>query len=143
VAGRERLRVTSSLAIPLEELQWRASGAGGPGGQHANTANTRVEVRFDVAGSPTLGPIQRSRLLARLGPTVRVVVSDERSQARNRQLALERLAARLAGALSVPSPRRPTRPTAASVRRRLDDKRLESDRKRRRRQDRSPGPDEE
>jgi ribosome-associated protein len=143
VAGRERLRVTSSLAIPLEELQWRASGAGGPGGQHANTANTRVEVRFDVAGSPSLGPVQRSRLLARLGPTVRVVVSEERSQARNRQLALERLAARLAGALSVPRPRHATRPTAASVRRRLDDKHLESVRKRRRRQDRSPGPDEE
>ncbi|MGH9177278.1 MAG: peptide chain release factor-like protein, partial [Acidimicrobiales bacterium] len=85
------LRVSGSLRIPLDELEWRFSGAGGPGGQHANTANTRAEVRFDVAGSPSLGPRQRARLLEKLGPVVRVVAADERSQARNRQLALERL----------------------------------------------------
>lgn len=127
--GRERLRVSGSLAIPLTELSWRFSRSGGPGGQHANTADTRVEVRFDVAGSPSLGPRQRARLLERLGPEVRVVASDERSQARNRDLALARLADRLAAALRVTAPRRPTRPTKASVERRLEDKRRRAGRK--------------
>jgi ribosome-associated protein len=136
--GRERLRVSGSLSIPLAELSWRFSRSGGPGGQHANTADTRVEVRFDVAGSPSLGPRQRVRLLERLGPEVRVVASDERSQARNRDLALTRLAARLAGALRVTAPRRPTRPTKASVERRLEDKRRRAGRKAGRRR---PDPD--
>lgn len=127
--GRERLRVSSSLTIPVAELSWRFSRSGGPGGQHANTADTRVEVRYDVAGSPSLGPRQRARLLERLGPEVRVVVSDERSQARNRDLALTRLADRLAAALRVTAPRRPTRPTKASVERRLEDKRRRAGRK--------------
>lgn len=127
--GRERLRVSSSLTIPVAELSWRFSRSGGPGGQHANTADTRVEVRYDVAGSPSLGPRQRARLLERLGPEVRVVVSDERSQARNRDLALARLADRLAAALRVTAPRRPTRPTKASVERRLEDKRRRAGRK--------------
>ena len=127
--GEER-RGTSSLRIPRAELEWRVSGSGGPGGQHANTANTRVEVRFDVAGSPSLGPRQRARLLERLGPSVRVVASDERSQARNRQLALERLRSRLADALHVERPRRPTRPTAGAKERRLEAKRHASQRKR-------------
>ncbi|MGH9151494.1 MAG: aminoacyl-tRNA hydrolase, partial [Acidimicrobiales bacterium] len=100
------LRVTSSLTIPLEELEWRFSRSGGPGGQHANTADTRVEVRFDVAGSASLGPRQRARLVERLGPSVRVVASDSRSQARNRELALERLRSRLAEGLRVEPPRR-------------------------------------
>ena len=73
--------MSRSCRIPLEELEWRFSASGGPGGQHANTANTRAEVRFDVAGSPSLGPRQRARLLARLGPAVRVVASDERANA--------------------------------------------------------------
>jgi ribosome-associated protein len=141
MAGGEVLRVTRTVAIPLEELEWRFSGAGGPGGQHANTANTRAEVRFDVAGSPSLGPGQRARLLARLGPLVRVVASDERSQARNRALALERLAARLAEGLHVDRPRRPTRPTAGSERRRLEDKRRQGDRKQQRQQGRQGDPD--
>jgi ribosome-associated protein len=128
-----RLRVSSTLVIPLAELTWRFSRSGGPGGQHANTSDTRVEVRFDVAASPSLGPRQRARLLERLGDEVRVVASDERSQARNRDLALERLAARLAEALRVEAPRRPTRPSKASVRRRLDDKRRQSERKAERR----------
>src|ERR1700736_2097365 len=97
----EVLRVSRGLAIPVDELSWRFSSSGGPGGQHANTSNTRVELLFDVAGSPSLGPRQRARLLEKLGPVVRVVASDERSQARNRELALERLAERLAGALRV------------------------------------------
>lgn len=123
------LRVSSSLAIPLTELTWRFSRSGGPGGQHANTSDTRVEVRFDIEGSPSLGPRQRARLLDRLGSEVRVVASDERSQARNRALAMERLADRLAAGLRVEAPRRPTRPTKGSVERRLEGKRRRSDRK--------------
>jgi ribosome-associated protein len=130
---RQTLRVTSHLTIPLEELSWRFSGSGGPGGQHANTANTRVELIFDVATSPSLGPRQRARLLERFGPTVRVVASDERSQTRNRALALERLAERLAQALRPVTPRRPTRPTAGSRERRLNEKRQQGERKRQRR----------
>ena len=124
------LVVSRSLRIPLAELEWRFSRSGGPGGQHANTSDTRAEVRFDVAGSPSLGPRQRARLLDRLGPTVRVVASDERSQVRNRQLALERLAARLAGALRVEVPRRPTKPTKGAKERRLQAKRQQGERKR-------------
>jgi ribosome-associated protein len=124
VAGDdERLRVSRSLSIPLSELTWRFSASGGPGGQHANTSNTRAEVRFDVASSPSLGPRQRARLVERLGPEVRVVASDRRSQSQNRSLALERLAARLAAALKVEPTRTATKPTASSRRRRVDAKR--------------------
>ena len=115
--------VTRSCRIPIDELEWRFTGSGGPGGQHANTSNTRVELRFDVAGSPSLGPRQRARLLERLGPTVRVVASDERSQSRNRALALERFRQRLADALHIEAPRHATRPTRAAKQRRLDEKR--------------------
>lgn len=127
------LRVTRSCAIPLDELEWRFMASGGPGGQHANRSNTKVELTFDVEGSPSLGPIQRSRLLERLGPTVRIVVDDERSQLRNRDLALERLRSKLAAALVVPKHRRPTKPSRAANQRRLDEKRRRSDAKRRRR----------
>jgi ribosome-associated protein len=127
------LRVTRTCRIPLHELEWRFSASGGPGGQHANTANTRVEVRFDVSGSPSLGPLQRARLLERLGPVVRVVAADERSQARNRDLALERLRTRLAEALRVRRSRLPTAPTAASKERRLEAKRRRAELKRSRR----------
>jgi ribosome-associated protein len=128
--GAGLLRVSGSCAIPLSELSWRFSRSGGPGGQHANTRDTRVEVRFDIAGSPSLGPRQRARLLERLGPEVRVVASDERSQARNRDLAVERLRSRLADALRVERPRRPTAPTAAARRRRVEAKRRRSEVKR-------------
>src|SRR5687767_605849 len=87
----DALRVTRSCAIDVDELEWRFTTSGGPGGQHANRAQTRAEVRFDVARSPSLGPRQRARLLEKLGPEVRVAADDERSQARNRALALERL----------------------------------------------------
>ena len=131
---REGLLVVSrSCAIALDELEWRFSASGGPGGQHANTSNTRAELRFDVLGSASLGPRQRARLLERLGPSVRVVASDERSQTRNRQLALERLASRLASALRTDTPRRPTAPTAGSKERRLSDKRRRASLKSRRR----------
>jgi ribosome-associated protein len=124
------LVVSPALRIPLEELEWRFSASGGPGGQHANTSNTRAEVRFDVLASSALGVDQRARLVERLGSIVRVVASDERSQARNRDLALARLAERLASALEVQAPRRPTRPTLASKRRRLEDKRRRAAQKR-------------
>lgn len=125
----EGLRVTRSLTVPESELRWRFTGSGGPGGQHANTANTRVELLFDIEGSPSLGPRQRARLLEKLGAEVRVVASDERSQSRNRDLARVRLAAKLAEALHVPKARRASRPTAGSKRRRLDDKKRQSERK--------------
>ena len=126
------LRVSRSCEIPLDELEWRFSGSGGPGGQHANTANTRVEVRFDVAGSPSLGPRQRTRLAEKLGPVVRVVASDERSQLRNRELALERLAARLHDALKVERPRIATKASRGAKEARLQHKRRRSDVKRQR-----------
>jgi ribosome-associated protein len=129
----EGLRITRSVCIPLDELEVRTGPSGGPGGQHANRAHTRVEVRFDAAASPSLGPVQRSRVVAKLGSVVRVVADDERSQARNRALALERLAARLAGALHVDPPRRPSRPSRGAVERRLDAKRRQSQRKQERR----------
>ena len=128
----ELFRITPTCVIRLDELDWRFSASGGPGGQHVNTANTRAEVRFDVAGSASLGPRQRARLLDRLGPEVRVVASDERSQLRNRELALERLRSRLAEALRVEAPRRATKPTKAAKERRLQDKRQRSETKRRR-----------
>jgi ribosome-associated protein len=127
------LVVTPTCRIPLAELQWRFSRSGGPGGQHANTADTRAEVVFDVAGSPSLRDHQRARLLARLGAEVRVVAADERSQARNRALALDRLRDRLAAALHVEKPRRPTRPSRASQQRRVDSKKRRGETKRLRR----------
>jgi ribosome-associated protein len=121
------LHVSRSLTIPVGELDVRFSPSGGPGGQHANRAHTRVEVRFDVAGSPSLGPRQRARLLEKLGDEVRVVCDDERSQHRNRAIALERLRARLEGALHIEKPRRATRPSLGAKRRRLDAKKRRGD----------------
>jgi ribosome-associated protein len=118
----EVLQINRSLAIPLSELSWRFVASGGPGGQHANTANTKVELRFDIAGSPSLTETQRDRLVNRLGPEVRVVVSDERSQARNRTIAADRLATMLASALVVPTRRVPTRPGKGAEKRRLESK---------------------
>lgn len=138
-AGDEgAVEVTPSLRIPLSELQFRFGPSGGPGGQHANKVATRVELRFDVAASPALEERQRERLLERLGSEVRVVVDEERSQARNRRLAVERFRERLAAALHVEKPRRPTRPSAGATERRLSEKRRLSERKRARRP-----PDEE
>jgi ribosome-associated protein len=124
------LQVTRSCAIDVDELQWRFSRSGGPGGQHANTADTRVEVRFDVAASPSLGPRQRARLLERLGPEVRAVAADSRSQARNRELALERLRSKLAAGLHVTPERRATKPSKAAKRARVESKRRRSEVKR-------------
>ena len=127
------VRVTGSVAIPLSELEWRFGPSGGPGGQHANRAHTRAEVRFDVVGSSALTEVQRERLRQRLGDVVVVSADDERSQLRNRRLALDRLRLRLAGALRVEPPRRPTRPSRGAVQRRLDAKRRQAQRKQDRR----------
>jgi ribosome-associated protein len=137
--GGDILWVNPSCHIPLAELRWRFSRSGGPGGQHANTADTRVEVSFDVVTSPSLNGWQRDRLLARLGPEVRVVADDERSQLRNRTIATERLRVRLAEALRVERPRRATRPGKGATERRLDDKRRRSATKRSRRGDIADG----
>jgi ribosome-associated protein len=133
------LRVTPTCVIRLDELEWRTTGSGGPGGQHANTSDTRVEVRFEVATSASLGPRQKERLLERLGPVVRATASDSRSQARNRELALERLRTRLADALRLEPPRRSTKPSRAAKEARLDSKRRNSARKQDRRR---PRPDD-
>ena len=133
------LRVSRSCAIALSELEWRFSSSGGPGGQHANTSNTRVELVFDIAASESLGPRQRARLLERLGSRVRVVASERRSQLQNRELALERLRDRIANALHIEPPRVATRPSRASKRARVEQKRRQGERKRTRR---TPGVDE-
>ncbi len=135
--GRRVLRVPGhptgpaprGLTIPLSELLWRFSGAGGPGGQHVNTSNTRAEVRLDIARSPSIPEAARTLLVERLGDVVAVAASDRRSQPQNRDLALSRLTDRLAGALEVQRSRRPTRPTRGSERRRLEAKRRQAQRK--------------
>jgi ribosome-associated protein len=125
--------VTRDIAIPLREIVVRASRSSGPGGQHANVTASRVEASFDAAASPSLDEAQRARVLARCGPVVRAVAQDARSQARNRELALERLRERLARALHVPRARHATRPTRASRVRRAEAKRRQSQRKAQRR----------
>jgi ribosome-associated protein len=123
MAGAEdQLRVTGSVSIPTHELEWRFTTSSGPGGQHANKAATRAEVRFDAQTSSAFSEAQRRRVLDRLGPVVVVGAEDSRSQTRNRELALDRLRSRLADALHVPKSRRPTKATRASKRRRLDAK---------------------
>ncbi len=129
----DSLRIRDGLAVPLSEIELRASRSSGPGGQHANVTASRIEASFDVRASTVLSDAQKARVAAKLGPRVTAVAQDARSQARNRELALERLAQRLAGALHVPRPRTKTRPTTASRRRRLDDKRRRGDTKRGRR----------
>ena len=114
--------MTSRLAIPLEEVELRYSRSSGPGGQHAQKTETRVEAVFDVARSATLSEAQKKRLTAQVGPVVRAVAQDERSQSRNRELALERLGEAIRAGVRVPRKRRPTKPTAASRERRLEGK---------------------
>jgi len=127
------LRVTRDLSIPLDEIVVRASRSSGPGGQHANVTASRIEASFDVRASSVLSAAQRERLLARCGPRVTAVAQEARSQARNREVALERLRERIARALAVPRPRHATRPTRASKERRLEQKRQLGQRKRDRR----------
>jgi ribosome-associated protein len=127
------LTIRPGLDIPLTEIELRTSRSSGPGGQHANVTASRVEAVFDVEASSALSDAQRARIRSRLGPRVSASAQDTRSQARNRDLALERLAARLAGALQTRRPRTPTRPTAASRRRRLEGKRRRGETKQARR----------
>jgi ribosome-associated protein len=125
--------VSRSVSVPLSEIELRVSRSSGPGGQHANVTASRVEAVFDVAGSPSLSEEQRKRAMARLGPRLTAVAQDTRSQSRNRELALERLRARLASALSVPRTRHATKPTKTSRTERLESKRRRSEVKRARR----------
>jgi ribosome-associated protein len=129
----ESIQVTSRLAIPLAELELRTSRSSGPGGQHAQKTETRVEATFDVRASQTLSDAQKERLLARVGDSVRAVAQDERSQARNRELALERLAAAIRAGLRSKRKRRPTTASPAARERRLEEKRRRSHTKRLRR----------
>lgn len=129
----DTLRVTDSLELPLGDIELRVSRSSGPGGQHANVTASRVEAVFDVHASAALSEAQRARILGRCGPRVTAVAQDARSQARNRQLALERLAERLARALAVQRRRRPTRPSAGARERRLAAKRRGAQRKQERR----------
>ncbi len=129
----DELRINSRLAIPLAEIELRASRSSGPGGQHANVTASRVEAVFDVEASAALDEAQRARLLERAGPTLTAVAQDARGQSRNRELALQRLAEKIAAGLRVPRRRRPTRPTRASRKRRLEQKRRTGERKRGRR----------
>jgi ribosome-associated protein len=128
------IRITRSVTLPESEIELRTSRSSGPGGQHAQKSETRVEAVFDVEASPSLSDAQRRRVLARVGPTLRAVAQDERSQARNKELAVERLVAQLREALRVERTRVPTKPSATAVQRRLDDKRRRGEVKRMRRE---------
>ena len=131
--GLESIRVTRTVAIPLAEIRLRTSRSSGPGGQHAQKSETRVEAVFDVLASSALGERQKARVVARAGPVLRAVAQDERSQARNRELAVERLVAALREALRVERARVPTKPSAAARERRLAEKRRRGETKQQRR----------
>jgi ribosome-associated protein len=129
----DSLPVNDELEIPLDQIELRASRSSGPGGQHANVTASRIEAVFDVEASESLTDAQRALLTRRLGDRVTAVAQDARSQARNRELALERLRAKLAEGLRRPKPRRPTRPSRAAREKRLERKRRTSQRKAQRR----------
>jgi ribosome-associated protein len=122
----ESLRVTRSVVLPLNEVELRVSRSSGPGGQHAQKSSTRVEAVFDVAASSALTERQRQRVVARVGPVLRAIAQDERSQLRNRELAVERLVEKLQAALAVPRRRVPSTPSAAAKERRLAKKKRRS-----------------
>ena len=128
----EELRINDRLSLPLHEIELRTSRSSGPGGQHANVTASRVEAVFDVEASAALDDAQRARLQERLGPVVTAVAQDARGQSRNRELALRRLAQKIAAGLRVQRKRRPTRPSRASKQRRLEQKRRAGERKRKR-----------
>ncbi|HEU4461117.1 MAG TPA: alternative ribosome rescue aminoacyl-tRNA hydrolase ArfB [Solirubrobacterales bacterium] len=129
----DELRIDERLSLPLHEIELRTSRSSGPGGQHANVTASRVEAVFDVEASGALDERQRARLRERLGPVVTAVAQDARGQSRNRELALQRLAAKIAAGLRVQRKRRATRPTRASRQRRLEQKRRTGEKKRGRR----------
>jgi ribosome-associated protein len=130
----ESIRVTRSVVLPLSEIELQVSRSSGPGGQHAQKSETRVVAVFDVETSSALTETQKRRVLARVGPALRAVAQDERSQSRNRELAVERLVAALRDALRVERKRVPTKPTAAARERRLTQKKRRSETKRLRRE---------
>ena len=132
---RTSRRVSRSVVLPLAEIELRVSRSSGPGGQHANKTETRVEAVFDVDGSSALTDAQKRRVIARAGPTLRATAQDERSQSRNRELAIDRLVARLAAALRVERRRVPTRPSRAAKEQRLEAKKRRGQTKRLRRVD--------
>jgi ribosome-associated protein len=133
VIARESIQVQSRLAIPLDEIGFRYSRSSGPGGQHAQKTETRVEALFDVDASETLSDAQKARLQKRVGPVVRAVAQDERSRTLNREHALDRLAAAIRAGLRVERKRRPTKPSAAAHERRLEEKKRRGTTKRLRR----------
>ena len=130
---RESIQVTRSVRLPRSEIEFRFSRSSGPGGQHAQKSDTRVEASFDVEASSALSEAQKRRVVGKAGPVLRAIAQDERSQWRNRELATERLVESLREALRVPRRRRPTKPTKASRERRLEQKRRRSNTKRLRR----------
>jgi ribosome-associated protein len=144
VTVAEVVRITPELVIPMAELEFRASRSSGPGGQGVNTTDSRVELRFDLAGSPSLPPEAKARALRRLGPrldsggVLRVVAQTQRSQLANRRAAVDRFAELLSAALATPRPRHPTRPTRAATARRVEAKRRRSATKRLRERPRDP-----
>jgi len=133
--ARTSRRVTRSVVLPLSEIELRVSRSSGPGGQHANTSETRVEAIFDVEASSALTEIQKHRVVAHAGPVLRAIAQDERSQLRNRELAIDRLVARLAEALRVERKRVPTKPSRAAKARRVDAKKRRGETKKLRRVD--------
>jgi ribosome-associated protein len=130
---RESIRATRSVTVPLSEIEIRVSRSSGPGGQHAQKSSTRVEAIFEVEASSALTEAQKRRVVAKAGPVLRAVSQDERSQLRNRELAVERLVEKLRAALAVPRRRVPTTPGAAARERRLEEKRRRARTKRLRR----------
>jgi ribosome-associated protein len=138
VSDRASIRVTRSVSLPLSELELRVSRSSGPGGQHAQKSSTRVEALFDVEASEALSDVQKRRVVARAGPVLRAVAQDERSQLRNRELAVERLVEKLRAALAVPRRRLATKPTPAARERRIAEKKRRAQTKRLRR---PPGED--
>jgi ribosome-associated protein len=129
----DELRIDRGLSIPLAEIELRTSRSSGPGGQHANVTASRVEAVFDVGASATLDEAQRQRLVERAGAVITAVAQESRGQARNRELALQRLVEKIAAGLVVPRRRRPTKPGRAAKQRRLERKRQVGERKRQRR----------
>ena len=134
MTGSESIRVTRSVAVPLSEIQLRTSRSSGPGGQHAQKSETRVEAIFDVEASTALSDAQKRRVIAKAGPVLRAIAQDERSQLRNRELAIERVVESLRKALHVERRRVPTKPSAASRKRQAEQKKRRGEVKRLRRQ---------
>ena len=129
MAERREVRISKRIVLPEQELTWRYGPSGGPGGQHANTSNTRVELVWEIEGTTAVKAEEQQRLLEQLGPRVRIVVDETRSQSRNRDLAIDRLEERVREGLVVQRSRRKTKPKRGAIERRLKAKKQQSDRK--------------